>query len=114
FVDGRPVSAVTTQCLAGCCTDLAQRGQTVLALIWDNAGWPLSRAVETWIRDHNRQVKQARAGVRLLVCRLPTTSPWLNPIEPKWVHGKRRVVEPGRLLTVPALAQRVCDAYGCA
>jgi hypothetical protein len=27
-------------------------------------------------------------------------SPWLNPIEPKkWVHGKRKVVEPDGLLT---------------
>jgi hypothetical protein len=25
-------------------------------------------------------------------------SPWLNAIEPKWVHGKRKVVEPDGLL----------------
>lgn len=43
---------------------------------------------------------------------LPRESPWLNPIEPKWVHGKRRVVEPNGLLTTNALAERVCAAYG--
>jgi hypothetical protein len=26
-------------------------------------------------------------------CLLPKHSPWLNAIEPKWVHGKRKVVE---------------------
>ena len=26
-------------------------------------------------------------------------SPWLNSMEPKWVHGKRKVVEPDGLLT---------------
>jgi hypothetical protein len=30
-----------------------------------------------------------RYGVRILVCRLPTKSTWLTPIEPKGVHGKK-------------------------
>jgi hypothetical protein len=33
FVDGRPVSAITMQFLAGCCDRLAVRGKTVLALV---------------------------------------------------------------------------------
>jgi hypothetical protein len=32
--------------------------------------------------------------------------------EAKWVHGKRRVSEADRLLTISELADRVCDAYG--
>jgi len=52
-------------------------------------------------------------GVRILVCYLPSKSPWLNPIEPKWLHGKRRVVEADRLLTSQELAQRVCHTYDC-
>ena len=40
--------------------------------------------------------------------------PWLNPIEPKWAHGKRRVVEPARLLTADELIDRVCAAFDCA
>jgi hypothetical protein len=42
-----------------------------------------------------------RWGVRIISCLLPKQSPWLNPIEPKWVHGKRRVVEADGLCSVP-------------
>jgi hypothetical protein len=52
-------------------------------------------------------------GVRILICCLPIKSPWLNPIEPKWVHGKRRVVEPDRTLTAQELADRICDTCDC-
>jgi hypothetical protein len=112
-VDGRPVSAITIPFLADCCTELAARGMTALLLIWDNASWHISRAVKGWIRAHNRQVKQEGRGVRIIVCQLPVKAPWLNPIEPKWVHGKRAVVEPARLLTAAELEERVCAYFGC-
>ena len=60
-----------------------------------------------------RRVKAAGHGVRLIICPLPIKSPWLNPIEPKWVQTKRAVVEPDRLLPARELAERVCDALGC-
>jgi hypothetical protein len=44
---------------------------------------------------------------------LPTKSPWLNPIEPKWIHGTRQVLEAERVLTARELAERVCAAFGC-
>ncbi len=44
---------------------------------------------------------------------MPIKSPWLNPIEPKWAHGKRKVVEPARLLSARELAERVCAAFHC-
>jgi transposase len=113
FVEGRPVSALTLQFLDWCCLRLAALGKTALLLVWDNASWHLSKAVRTWIRDHNRRVQQERDGVRILVCFLPSKSPWLNPIEPKWAHGKRRVIEPARLLTADELIARVCAAFGC-
>jgi hypothetical protein len=65
------------------------------------------------VRQHNRQVKQSGQGVRLLACSLPTKSPWLNPIEPKWLAGKKRVAEPARLLSAQELEDRVCAAFGC-
>lgn len=40
-------------------------------------------------------------------------APWLNAIEPKWVHGKRAIVEPERKLTAGAVVERVCGYYGC-
>ena len=113
FVDGRPVSTITTQFLADCCTRLAARGKTALLLVWDNASWHISAAVKRWLREHNRSVKQAGRGVRIIAYRLPTKSPWLNPIEPKWVHGKRAVIEPSRVLTAAELEKRICSHFHC-
>jgi transposase len=113
FVDGRPVSAITEQFLAWCCTRLQQTGVRVWVLIWDNASWHVSKRVRAWIRTHNWQVKQQGQGVRILACYLPIKSPWLNPIEPTWVHGKRAIVEPARLLSAQEIADRVCAHFGC-
>jgi transposase len=113
FVDGRPVSGVTTQFLAWCCAKLDAAGKTALLLVWDNAAWHVSREVRAWIGAHNRRVRTTGQGVRIVSCFLPKKSPWLNPIEPKWVHGKRRVVEPARLLSAHELADRVCAAFQC-
>lgn len=113
FVTGRPVSARTSEFLAWCCAKLAAAGKEALLLVWDNASWHVSRAVRQWIRSHNRQVKSRGQGVRIINCYLPIKSPWLNPIEPKWAHGKRRVVEPARLLSAAELRARVCAAFDC-
>lgn len=112
FVEGRPVSHVTTASLAWLAERLAQEGKRVLVVVWDNAAWPVSKEVRAWIKAHNRQVKR-QGGVRLLVCRLPVKSPWLNPIEPHWLHGKRAIVEPTRTLTAEEVMQRVHDHFGC-
>ena len=107
FVAGRPVSAVTLDFLAWCSAQLAAHGFTALLLIWANASWHRSHAVRHWLRQHNQQVKQGAEGVRIVVCPLPSKSPWLNPIEPQWVHGKRAVSEPDRLLSADELEARV-------
>jgi DDE superfamily endonuclease len=112
FVDGRPLSAVTTRFLAWCCAKLAAAGKTALLLVWDNASWHGSTEVRDWIAAHNQAVKAGAAAVRIVACPLPIKSPWLNPIEPKWTHGKRRVAEPARLLTMDELETRVYDALG--
>jgi hypothetical protein len=111
FVTGRPVSAITTEFLAWGCARLEAEGKKAWLLVWDNASWHISKEVRSWIRVHNRQAKQT-GGVRIIVCQLPTKSPWLNPIEPRWMHGKRAVVEPDRKLTAAELKQRICDYYG--
>jgi transposase len=113
FVAGRPVSGVTCAFLAWAAERLAAEGIRILALVWDNAPWHVSREVRAWIRGHNRRVKAAGSGCRLLVCRLPSRSPWLNPIEPRWAHGKRAVIEPQRRLTGNDLKQRLCPHYRC-
>ena len=112
FVDGRPLSAVTCTFLDWLAARLTANGKRALFLIWDNATWHNSTIVRTWVREHNRLAKKT-GTCRLIICRLPSKSPWLNPIEPKWLHGKRAIVEPVRTLTVAELIKRVCDYYRC-
>ncbi len=113
FVDGRPVSGITTQYLAWCCEQLARAHKKALIMIWDNASWHISHEVRDWIRNHNRGVRREGRGVRIVPCLLPVKSPWLNPIEPHWAHGKRDIVEPARLLTAQELVKRVCARFRC-
>ncbi len=87
FVDGRPVSTITTRFLGWCAEKLEAAAKKVVVLIWDNASWHVSREVRRWLGKHNREVKQSGGGVRIVSCLLPKQSPWLNAIEPKWVHG---------------------------
>jgi hypothetical protein len=110
FVSGRPLSWVTCAFLAWLALHFAAKGKRALFLIWDNATWHNSLYVRQWLKVHNRTAKH-HGGCRLILCRLPSKSPWLNPIEPKWLHGKRAIVEPTRTLSMPELIQRVCDYY---
>ena len=112
FVDGRPVSQVTEDYLSWVCERLAGGGKRALLLVWDNASWHISKRVRSWIKEHNRQAK-AEGGVRIVSCPLPVKAPWLNRIEPKWVHGKRAIVEPDRPLTAAEVVDRVCAYYDC-
>lgn len=112
FVDGRPVSAATMQFLGWLTDRLAAEGKTALLMVWDNAAWHVSHAVRTWRTAHNRRVKRD-GGCRIVGCPLPSKSPWLNRIEPKWIHGKRAIAEPERKLPVEELKQRLCAYYDC-
>lgn len=113
FVDGRPVSAVTIDFLTWCAGQAHIQGKRAVLLVWDNASWHDSHIVKGWLRAHNQQVKRTGQGVRLIVCPLPIKSPWLNPIEPKWLHSKRKVLEPDRLLSAADLVERVCAVFDC-
>jgi transposase len=112
FVEGRPVGQVTEDFLAWVCDRLAGEGKRALLLVWDNAAWHVSRRVREWIKAHNRKAK-AEGGVRVVACYLPVKSPWLNPIEPKWAHGKKAVADPDRLLSAAEIRDRVCTYYQC-
>ena len=45
FVDGRPVSSITTQFLDYSCQKLAAMGKKALLMIWDNASWHTSKSL---------------------------------------------------------------------
>ena len=113
FVKNNPISGISTQFLQWCCEKLEQQGKTALFLIWDNASWHKSYEVKHWIENHNQTLKREKKGIRILVSPLPVKSPWLNPIEPKWAHGKRRLVEPDRVLSPQELMTRVYQAFNC-
>jgi hypothetical protein len=81
-------------------------------LIWDNASWHISQKVRSWLKAHNASAKKT-GEVRLIVCRLPVKSPWLNPIEPKWIHGKRAIVEPERVFSASEVVERVGNYFDC-
>lgn len=114
FVAGRPISVITIQYLTWCAEQAAQMpGITRLVWFWDNASWHTSRLVRDAVRTHNQQVQRSGHGVLLVPCLLPTKSPWLNPIEPKWLHAKRRIVEPDRVLSLTEIEERVCQTLEC-
>jgi transposase len=117
FVEGQAVSAMTIAYLEWVAKGLAARGEKVLVMFWDNATWHRSKQVRNWFKSHNQKArteqKAGRAAVRIIPCYLPVKSPWLNAIEPRWLHGKRAVVEPERKLSGKELVQRVCNHFDC-
>jgi len=111
FVEGNPCSDLTIQYLAWLLEKTQLADKRVLVMVWDHATWHKSKAVRQWIREHNRTVKENRQGIRLLSFLLPKKSPWLNPIEPMWIHAKRKVVEPDKKLTAVELVRRVSAVF---
>jgi transposase len=112
FVEGRPVSQVTEDFLGWLGERFAAEGKKVFVLVWDNASWHVSKRLRRWIGAYNRRVKR-EGGCKIRVCYLPVKAPWLNPIEPKWLHGKRAIVEPDRKLSAAEVKQRVHEHYHC-
>ena len=108
FAEGRPVRATTDDFLGWVCGRRGAEGKRAFVLVWDNAAWPVSNRVGRWIARHDRRVR-GHGGCRIRVRGPSTEAPWLNPIEPKWVHGKRAVAEPDRKLTADELRQRAGD-----
>ncbi len=110
FCAGQPNSEQSLVML-GWLLDIArQEGKRVLVVIWDQASWHKSQAVRGWVRQHNRRAKQV-GDVRIVAWRLPAKSPWLNPMEPRWVHAKKAVVEPDGPLTAMELKRRLCAHF---
>ena len=112
FIAGQPNSQATIAFLAWFAQRLVDPALSFFVLIWDNASWHKSQLVQAWFRAYNRKARR-QGRVRLLPCLLPSKSPWLNPIEPHWVHGKRAIVEPKRVLTSGEIQQRVYDYFDC-
>lgn len=111
FAEGQPNSTKSIAFLSDLLVIAKARGKRVLFVIWDQASWHKSKMVKEWVRQHNRQARQEERGVRLLTYLLPSKSPWLNPMEPIWLHAKRKVVEPDGDLSVKVLKERLCAHF---
>lgn len=110
FADGQPNTAFTIAMLKRLLTVASAQGKAVLVVIWDHATWHKSKQLKQWLRAYNRQAK-AQGDVRLLTWLLPKKSPWLNPIEPVWLHAKRKVDEPDGPLSLDELITRLCAYF---
>ena len=104
--DGQPNTTMTIAFLQRMLAVARQQEKRYLLVIWDRASWHKSAELKLWLRTHNHTAKRT-GDVRLLTCLLPIQSPWLNPMEPFWLHAKRKVVEPVDDLTPMELKRRV-------
>ena len=84
-----------------------QSGLRFIVLIWDKAPWHTSKRTQGWIRAYNRRAKE-KARTRLIVCQLPTRSPWLMPQEPIFGWIKHQVLG-GRLFQTVAELQAAVE-----
>jgi hypothetical protein len=98
FCEGQPNSEQAWAFAQRLLDTARQEEKRVMVIIWDHASWHKSKRLKGWIHAYNRQAK-LEGDVRLLTFLLPKKSPWLNPIEPRWVHAKRQVCEPDGTLT---------------
>ena len=106
FSQGQPNSLQQWLFIIGLLAIARREHKQVVVIIWDNASWHKSKDIRRWIRHYNQRAK-AEGEPRLLTHLLPVKSPWLNPIEPRWVHAKRGVCEPDGDLTPTELRRRL-------
>ena len=113
FVDRRPVSAVTTQFL-GVGSQNAWLPKGKQRCCWCGT-MPRGMSARPCGRGARRTTgaSSGTAAVALWCVPCQSKSPWLNRIEPKWVHGKRAIAEPDRKLGVDELKHRICAYYDC-
>ena len=106
---GQPDSEETVQFLEALMVHCTQSGLRFIVLIWDKASWHTSKRTQGWIRAYNRRAKE-EARTRLIVCQLPTRSPWLMPLEPIFGWTKHQVLG-GRLFETVAQLQAAVESY---
>jgi transposase len=106
FCDGQPNSEHMWLFIIGLLALARQEKIRVVVMIWDRATWHQSKRLRKWLRSYNRAAKET-GQPRLLTFLLPKKSPWLNPIEPRWMHAKRKTCEPDGDLSVSELKRRL-------
>ena len=109
WATGQPDSEETVEFLEALMAHCTQTGLRFIVLIWDKASWHTSRRTQGWIRAYNRRAKE-EGHTRLIVCQLPTRSPWLMPLEPIFGWTKHQVLG-GRLFQTVAQLHTAVERY---
>jgi transposase len=106
----RPNSEETVQFLEALMVHWCEKGKRFVVLFWDKAPWHTSGRTRAWLRAYNRRAK--RDGLtRLIVCPLPTRSPWLMPLEPIFGFIKHQVLAGRRFSTIAELQGAVAHYF---
>jgi transposase len=110
WAEGQPNTANTLRFLEELLAHCSAQGKRFIVLFWDHAPWHTSRETRHWIRQYNRRAKK-EGLTRLLVCYLPTRSPWLMPLEAVFGWVKHQVLGPRLFETLEALQAAVETAF---
>jgi hypothetical protein len=86
-------------------------GKRRLAVIWDNAPFHISNILMRWMRRYNRWAGK-HGRTRIVPYRPPVASPWLDPIEPHWLHCKRAVYSVDHNPTIKEIGHAIDDYFG--
>lgn len=109
WAEGQPNSERMIEFLEALMKHWSHIGKRFIVLIWDKAAWHTSQRTREWIRTYNRRAKQ-KGLTRLIVCRLPTRSPWLMPLESIFGWTKHQILG-GRLFQTVAQLQAAVEHY---
>jgi hypothetical protein len=80
WAEGQPNSEEMVRFLEKLMAHWTEQGKRFIILFWDKASWHTSKRTQSWIRAYNQRAKQ-QGLTRLIVCKMPTRSPWLMPLE---------------------------------
>ena len=91
WAEGQPNSEETVRFLEALMVHWTDQGKRFIVLFWDKASWHTSKRTRTWIRAYNWRAKR-EGSARLIICQLPTRSPWLMPLESVFGWTKHQVL----------------------
>ena len=109
WADGQPNSERTIQFLEALMVHWTRKRKRFIVLFWDRASFHTSHRTRNWIREYNRRAK--REGLtRLIVCKLPSRSPWLMPLESVFGWIKHQVLG-NRLFETVVELQKAAESH---
>jgi len=106
WAEGQPNSEEMVRFLEALVAHWTQKGKRFIVLFWDKASWHTSGRTQRWIRAYNRRAKE-KGLTRLIVCTLPTRSPWLMPLESIFGWTKHQVLGDRIFETITELQEAV-------